>query len=150
MCMRGIRLSGYVAVAGMFGTRWDGSKLGRNVGLRIGSMFGSIGLVQSRTGTRFRKFSKGSWVMSDNDLFQMAEELEQASQLCDDECGEWWSKLAALWPSVRDGASDEFCDAYKKELREEHKRYKTEFRIVEHTETRTFVVRTLEHESEWE
>ena len=63
-----------------------------------------------------------------------------------DELGEWWAKLTELRYLVQYGASDEFRTAYEKELREEHKRYKAEFRIVEHTETRTFVVRTLEHE----
>lgn len=85
----------------------------------------------------------------DDDLYEMAEELDEAAKLCNDECGEWWSMLAAMWPRVRDGASGEFQAAYEKELRSEHKRFKDEFRIVEEIETREVKHRTVHHESEW-
>lgn len=86
--------------------------------------------------------------MSDDDLYEIADELNDAARLCDDECGEWWSLLTDMWPRIRDGASDEFEEAYKKELRREYERFKNEFRIEEITETQTVTYRTVKHESE--
>ena len=87
--------------------------------------------------------------MSDEDLYDIVEELKYAAELCDDECGEWWAMLAAMWPRVRDSASCEFEEIYKKELRSEYNRFKSEFRIVEETETQQITYRVLQHESEW-
>ena len=88
--------------------------------------------------------------MNDDDLAAFAEELTDAAGLCNDELGEWWSMLANMWPRVRDCASDDFEDAYKRELREEYKRFKDEFWIEDVTETETVTVthRTLRHESD--
>lgn len=86
--------------------------------------------------------------MADDNLYELAEELNDAAELCNDECGEWWAMLAVMWPRVRDAASNEFEEAYKKELRREHKRFKDEFRIEEETETQTVTYRTVKHESE--
>ena len=86
--------------------------------------------------------------MSDDDLYNMADELSDAARLCHDECGEWWTLLSDMWPRVCDAASDEFEEAYKKELRREYKRFKDEFRIEEVTETQTITYRAVKHESE--
>lgn len=86
--------------------------------------------------------------MLDDDLYELADELKEAALLCNDECGEWWNMLACMWPAVRDGASTEFEEAYKKELRAEHKRFKEEFRIEEESETTTVTYRTIKHCSE--
>lgn len=86
----------------------------------------------------------------ENDLYEMATELEQAAELEGAELGEWWAALAGLIPRVFDGASEEFRAAFEQELRSEHKRLKEEFRIEETTETKTVTYRELKHESEWD
>jgi len=82
------------------------------------------------------------------DLDEIAEELERAGQMSNDELGEWWIGLASLLPRVRDGASLDFKKAYAKQLRSEYKRLKNEFRIVETTETQTITSRELRHFTE--
>ena len=86
--------------------------------------------------------------MTDNELHKFADELNEAAELCDDECGEWWSMLAAMWPRVRDAASSEFEAAYKQELRTEYQRFKDEFSIIEERATQTITYRRVRHYTE--
>lgn len=81
--------------------------------------------------------------MTDN-FGEMADELDDAASLCDDEVGEWWQALARMWPRVCDGASEEFLEAYKKELSSEHQRFKEEFQIITQvTETQEVIYRII-------
>ena len=73
----------------------------------------------------------------------MTEELSEAADYSDDELGEWWKGLADLWPRVVDGGSQEFLEAYIKELREEYKRFKEEFEIIEEKVTREVTYKEL-------
>lgn len=77
-----------------------------------------------------------------------ADDLREAAELCNDECGEWWQALANLVPRYRDGASDRFAAALEAEIITEHGRLKDEFRIVEEDVTRIVTERRLVHESE--
>jgi hypothetical protein len=83
-----------------------------------------------------------------DDFGEMADELDDAASLCDDEVGEWWQALARMWPRVCDGASEEFLAAYKKELSSEHQRFKEEFQITQVTETQEVSYRIIQHYTE--
>ena len=81
-------------------------------------------------------------------LSEIKEELEDAANLCCDELGEWWTALADLYPCIIDGGSKEFLEAYEKEMVNEYERFKSEFKIIEETETRSTTNKRLVHESE--
>lgn len=83
-----------------------------------------------------------------NEINKKADELLEASGLCDDECGEWWYALASLVPRYRDVASDQFAAEIEAEIILEHKRFKDEFRVVESERQYTVKERRLVHESE--
>ena len=78
------------------------------------------------------------------EMIDMIEDLNEAANLSNDECGEWWASLASLWPRVRDAASTEFLRAYEVEVMCEHAHLKAHFEIVETTRTHTVTDQTLE------
>jgi predicted secreted protein len=80
-----------------------------------------------------------------DDLYEMAEELGQAADLEGSEVGEWWSALSALVPRVFDAASDEFREAFEKELRSQYLMFKEEYSIVETTKYMAVTSRKLRH-----
>jgi hypothetical protein len=69
--------------------------------------------------------------------------IKQASQLEETELGEWWHVLCDMHPRVMDGASDEFREAWEKEIDLEFERVTSEFKIVERTETITRTYKEL-------
>ena len=77
------------------------------------------------------------------DMYEIIADLEEAAEYSDDELGEWWRGLVNLWPRVVNGGSNEFLLAYEKEVREEHKRLKEEFELVEETVTREVTYKEL-------
>lgn len=82
----------------------------------------------------------------DKAIMQLDEKLEiikQASQLEETELGEWWHALCNLHPRVMDGASEEFREAWEKEIDLEFQRVISEFKIVERTETREYTYKEL-------
>lgn len=76
------------------------------------------------------------------ELHDMADDLRDAAQLCNDELGEYWEALANLHPRALDG-SGEFAEAFEKELASEWQRLQDDFEIKETTETREFTYRDL-------
>lgn len=82
------------------------------------------------------------------EIDEKAEDLQEAAGYSRDECGEWWSALAALVPRYRDGASEKFAAAIESEIDLEHARFKSEFTFVETKRKVTSISRRLVHESE--
>jgi len=78
-------------------------------------------------------------------LQSLAADLEDAACISTDEQSEWWATLAALLPLFSYYGSKEFWEAYIKQLREEHARFKEEYRIEVVTKTRTDRHRVLKH-----
>lgn len=83
-----------------------------------------------------------------DDVNEAAEELLEASRLCNDECGEWFAALAALVPRYRDAASDDFATALETEILLEYRRWQEEFRIEEEVVTEKRTYRTVKHFTE--
>ena len=77
------------------------------------------------------------------ELRRMVDDLDDAASLLNDELGEWWRSLAALYPMIIDFGSEEFIAVYEKELQAEHVRLKEEFRIEEISVTTTIKRRVL-------
>lgn len=74
---------------------------------------------------------------------EMAEELEDAARLDGSEVGEQWQSLSSAETAARYG-SDEFRDAWEKEVREQYEHFTTNFRIVTRKETREVEYTDLE------
>ena len=81
------------------------------------------------------------------ELHEMADDLREAAQLSCDELGEYWTSLANLYPGAIDG-SEEFAEAFKKELASEWQRFQDDFEIKETTEMREVTYRDLVYKYE--
>ena len=81
-------------------------------------------------------------------LDEIRSELEEAARYRNDEIGEWWLFLVEAYRHMIVHASSELLQAYEKELRSEHDIFKTEYRLIEKTITKTVKYRVLLHETE--
>lgn len=70
-------------------------------------------------------------------IHKIASELQEAALLENTEVGEYWMSLVNLSKYVFSHSSDEFAEAFEKELTAAHARLLECFEIVEVTETRT-------------
>jgi hypothetical protein len=70
-------------------------------------------------------------------IHQIASELQEAALLENTEAGEYWMALVNLSKCVFSHSSDEFAEAFEKELAATHAWLLEHYEIVEVTETRT-------------
>ncbi len=71
------------------------------------------------------------------DIYKTASELQEAALIENTEIGEYWMAMANLSKCVINHSSDEFAEAFEKELAATHAWFLEHFEIVEITETRT-------------
>lgn len=82
------------------------------------------------------------------ELLEMVDELQDAGSISNDELGEWWEALTSLYPRILDCASEDFSDAFIQEIKMEHSRLKSEFRIETRVDSHDREYRELLHEDE--
>lgn len=81
-------------------------------------------------------------------IYKIASELQEAALLENTEVGEYWMALVNLGNYVFAHSSDEFAEAFEKELAATHARLLEHFEIVEITETRTETRKVLRWKEE--
>lgn len=81
-------------------------------------------------------------------IHEIVQELQEAALLENTEVGEYWMALVNLSKCVFSHSSDEFAEAFEKELAATHARLLECFEIVEVTETRAETRKVLRWKEE--
>lgn len=82
--------------------------------------------------------------MEELDIYEMSSELYEAASLEGTELGDYWLSLSSFVDQVDGGiASDEFQQAFLKELTAQYKDFKENFKIIQEEETVTKMRKVL-------